>query len=131
MISVKISLAKQGRCANEKKVVSDGIKCGKIQSYKFLMVEAGRDFVGRIQEYNLTVNFLIFNIITSLNNRIFLFYFTKDWNPENSTKKYLINLLKHMEYTSFFSSQIEYVTKSRRKSGNRVNTDVTMGTTEM
>lgn len=53
------------------------------------MVEAGRDFVGRIQEYNLTVNFLIFNIITSLNNRIFLFYFTKDWNPENSTKRIL------------------------------------------
>lgn len=53
------------------------------------MVEAGRDFVGHIQEYNLTVNFLIFNIITTLNNRIFLFNFTKDWNPENSTKRIL------------------------------------------
>lgn len=53
------------------------------------MVEAGRDFVGHIQEYNLTVNFLIFKIITTLNNRIFLFNFTKDWNPENSTKRIL------------------------------------------
>lgn len=53
------------------------------------MAEAGRDFVGHIQKYKLTVNFLIFNIITSLNNRIFLIHFTKDWNPENSTKSIL------------------------------------------
>lgn len=68
-------------------IVSDGIKCGKIWSYNFMMVEAGRDFVGHTQEYKLTVNFLIFNMIISLKNRIFLAHFTIDWNPENSTKK--------------------------------------------
>lgn len=93
-------------------IVSDGIKCGKIWSYNCMMVEAGRDSVGHIQEDKLTVNFLTFNMIISLKNRIFLAHFYHRLESRKFyKKKCFTNLSKDIENTSFFSSQIEYVIK--------------------